>query len=248
MVKASINLSKVQSSLKKLSKDLNKTASETITEVAIIGSRQLATRIEPFGLTKKAETISKGAVLKDMSKVYYDTGHAYNVIKQKNKGLAVAYASAIHKNEIDKAEDIARKVITGFEVERTDSGEHLESQRNSKGRVDEGIPMGLGDKNSLKELKEKKQATAGLAKAAWLQSGISLGGKTRMGKWLKKKSGLGNSKKRFFGLTKYVILINRVQYAHKLLTQAKINSAILNSFRNQRTRMTKQLAAITKKF
>jgi hypothetical protein len=250
MIKVSIDSKKLEADLKKFTKDLNKSAEDSIKEVAQIGSRLLATKIEPFGLTGKAKDISEKAIYKDVNTAYYNIGHTYNSIKKiAGLKLANAYSGQIRDGNYAKAEQIAAKVLMNIEMQTSDDGSHLQHSRNSKGRVKQNAaPMNILDNNSLDQLAAKAVLTAGTAKAGWLQSGKSIGAKSRIPKWLNKKDmSLGSSKIVSAGWKTTVTLINHVRYAANLLNESKINTIVRNSVQNQIKKMQRIADALASK-
>ncbi len=249
MVKVSLDLTKVKRQLRELRISLNKTAEETVAEIAQSAAKQLAIKIEPYGITAGAKKIAEGAVLKDVMKAYHGTGQTYKAIRQINPKLAYAYSAAIRNGNLKKAEVIARKAIAGLEVQQTDSGQYLEGKRSSKGRVPNGTaPMNIVADSALDHIRANKILTAGNSKAGFLQAGAAIGSKIRIQSWLRKKHRLGSAKKSFMAFVKSVTIINHVKYVSNLLTGSKVNSAIAYAYRNQRTRMNKQLDAMARKF
>jgi hypothetical protein len=244
MVKVKVDDAELKRQLKKFTIGLDKTAEDSITEMARIGATQLAYRVEPYGVTKNSQTILEGAVFKDISRTYWDTGRTYNEIKKLDRKLAAAYAAAMNDGDTSKAQSIAEQVISGFSVGATDDGTHLERARNARGRVATPRPLGITGKAELDRLKARKALSAGTAKAGWLQAGASLGSKTRIAKWLKKAAALGSSQIIRNGWLTAVILVNHVRYASSVISDAKIQAAVSNAYRNHLKRLKKQLEAL----
>lgn len=249
MFKASLDNRSLERSLKKLTKDLNKTAEQTITEMAQIGGRQLAHVIEPYGLGEKAKEISEKAIYKDVHRAYDYVGQTYNALRKISQKIAIAFSNAVRNNDFTAAERYARKYLPGFEMRHSDSGNHLEKVRGPRGRVPASVPvMGISNSSDLDGIKEQKKLTAGLAKAGWLQAAKNISSKTRVPSWLRKKQNVGYAKKASSGWNFSVTLYNTVRYASALTTGAKKMQAVRWAYRNQVKRMERQLNAITSKF
>ena len=249
MLKVTIDDSVLKQKLVKLTTDLNKSASDSIIEMAGIAANQLAIRVEPYGTSNKSKTILENAIHKDLNKVYLDNAATYNAIKRINPKLAHAYSAQIRKGNFTNAHEIAAKAIPNMEQSTSDSGNLLESSRNSRGRVGAVSPMNILDGTSLDVLHAKKVLMSGFTKAGWLQAGKSLGAKTRIPKWLKKNSGtLGSSNIVESGWKTVVTLINHVRYASSVTTPAKINAAVRNAYVNQLKKLQRQVDAIASKF
>ena len=251
MFRVTIDTRDLEAKLKKLSKDLNKTAEETITEMAQTGGRQLAFRIEPYGLNSKAEQIAKKAIYKDVNSAYDYVGQTYNEIKKLNPRLAIAYSKAVNDGDLNAAEQYARTAIKQYEMRETDySGAHLDSIRNRKGRVDYNNQRVMGIKNNaeIDTIKTKKSVTAGISKSGWLQAAKDIGAKTRIPSWLRKSKNYGRAQIIRNGWNTIVTLFNDVPYISNLMTPSKVDAALKNAYRNQVKRMEKQLKAITSRF
>jgi hypothetical protein len=215
--------------------------------MAQASTKQLAMRIEPYGLTGKAKDISHKAVFKDVSKVYWTNAQTYNQIKKIDPKKANAYGAAIGKDDFKSAEKIADSVLKSFSIAPLDSGSHLEASRNSRGRVSTASPVNIGDGDNLEKLKAAKALTAGTAKAGFLQCGEALRSKFRIQKWLKKSPGLGTANINRNGWKTVVEITNRVKYASSVISETKIQQAIRNAYTNTVKRMQKQLEALSKK-
>jgi len=247
-MKIKIDDESLKRDLKKFTQALNKEASESIIEIAQISTKQLAMRIEPYGLTGKAKDISERAIYKDISKVYWTNGQTYNQIKKIDVKLAHAYAAAINDNNPIRAEEIADKAIKNFSIAPLDNGEHLEeSRRTSRRRVSKASPVNVGDDQALERFKAAKVLTGGTAKAGFLQAGESLGSKFRIQKWLKKAGGLGTSLIKYDGWKTLVTITNHCSYASEVLSETKIQQAIRNAYTSQIKRLEKQIEALAKK-
>jgi len=249
MIKVAVDYSDLEKKLKQFSKDLGKTSTETIKEMAKIGCTQLAIRSEPYGLGDKSKQILEKAIYKDISKTYFNVGQTYLAIKKLRPKLANAYSAAMQKGDIGKAGQIAAKVLEGFtQSVSMDGGERLKASRNARGRVGKVSPMGVTEKTSVDTLKAKKELSAGIAKAGFLQAGKSLGSKNRVAKWLNKNFTLGHSKvveKPDWGTE--VMIYNDVKYASNTITPNKIRLAVQNAYQNQVKKMQKAVDAIAAK-
>jgi len=140
MIKVTIDDAELKRKLVKLTTDLNKSASDSIVEMARIGATQLAYRVEPYGTSNKSKTILENAIHKDMNKVYFDNAQTYNAIKKINPRLAHAYSAKIREGDYTTAQEIAAKAIPDIEQSVNDPGTYLEASRNSRGRVGQVSP------------------------------------------------------------------------------------------------------------
>lgn len=250
MIRATSNSKEIEAKLKKLSKELNKEASDTIIEIAQIGGRQLATRIEPYGLTGKAKDIAEKGVYKDINNAYDYVGQTFNTIKKQNLNAAYAFANAIHANDLIAAEKIAKRYISSFSMAQSDTGMHLEKVRNSKGHVSNSNNdvMGIVSNSEIDKIKDTKKITAGISKAGFLQAVRAIGGKGRIPGWLNKSKNLGTGTINKNGWNTTVTLHNFVKYVTNLLTPAKINASVKNAYQNQIKKLEKQLEKMSKNF
>lgn len=237
-------------SLKDFSKRLDKSAEESLTELAQLGAKNLAQWTEPVGLTKKAKDISEKAVSKDIIKAMPEVGRTFNLIKQHSLSLAMAYHRALQEGDLDAAEGYARKALREItDVSRTARRSHLDSQRNTKGRVkDKPQILSVADRGSHESFKRDTVKRIGYVKKGWLQSGTALKMKYRPPVWLRSsEAGLGTYQRRKSGWKTSVTLINRVSYAHRLTDARKIDIALKRTYKGYVKRMEKQIEADAKK-
>jgi hypothetical protein len=245
MIKVKVQGGKeLEAALRRYSKAVGIGAEDCVKEFARTGSRQLAMRCEPMGLTGKAKQASEGAISKDVSLAYSSTGRTFAEIRKVSPRKARAYGAAIQKGDFAAAEKIVRSALPDFkEVESTDSGQHLESLRNSRGRVDRAEIYNLTSEGAVSEIRKEKMRTAGYAKAAWLQSGESIGAKTRIPAWLKKSKVAGRSSFLRRGWNSVATLFNMVLYASSVLPSGKLRAAL----RTTESNMRKRIAAVLEK-
>lgn len=245
MIKVKVQGGKeLEAALRRYSKAVGIGAEDCIKEFARTGSRQLAMRCEPMGLSGKAKQISENAVGKDVSLAYSSTARTFAELRKVSPRKARAYAAALEKNDFAAAEKIVRSALPDFrEVESTDSGQHLESLRNSKGRVDRAEIHNLTSQGAVSEIRKEKLRTAGYAKAAFLQAGESIGAKTRIPAWLRKSKVAGRSSFLRRGWQSIASLFNMVRYASNVLPSGKLRAAL----RTTESNMRKRIAAVLEK-
>jgi hypothetical protein len=244
MIKAKLQGDReLEASLKRYARAVGMDAEESVKELARTGARQLALRTEPFGLGGKAKQIGEGSVSKDVSLAYSSTGRTYNELAKVNRRKARAYGAAIEKGDHAAAERIVRSTLPDWrDVEATDSGQHLESLRNSKGRVSNPSIVNLTQEGAVSAIRREKLATAGTAKAGWVSAGESIGSKTRFPAWLRKNKPLGRSSILKRGWGTVVKLINIVRYCSNVLTAGKIRAALKATETNHLKRIAAVLA------
>jgi hypothetical protein len=232
----------LEAALRRYSKAVGMDAEDCVKEYARTGSRALAMRTEPMGLSGKAKQISENAVGKDISRAYSSTARTYNELRKVSPRKARAYGAAIEMGDFAAAEKIVRSALPDFrDVESTDSGSHLESLRNSKGRVDRAEVVNLVQEGAVSEIRKEKMRTAGYAKAAWLQSGESIGAKTRIPAWLRKSKTAGRSSFVRRGWSSVATLFNLVRYASNVLPDGKLRAALRTAGTNMQKRIAKVL-------
>ena len=239
-MKVTMNSTELTRNLKLFADNINKSAEDTIIELAQLGARQLSLRIQPYGVASNAQKVAEGAVLSDISKAYWNPGRVYANLKKSNLQIANAYIALISDGKLSQAENIARKYIHIIDVRNgDDNGSYLESLRNSKGRVPRSEPIGLTDRNDLEQLKIKKIITAGVAKAGFLQAADAAGSKTSIPKWLRKTKTWGSSRLVKRGWETICSIINDVPYVSAMLPESVKNAAIANAYQNQIKKMQK---------
>lgn len=247
MIKISIDSKALQASLKKLTTDLNKEASESIQSMAAMGGKELAHRVQPFGLTGKAQSTLEGAVYKDISRAYDYVGEAYNKIARVDKKKAIAYIKAINNNDLAAAEKYSRGIING--IGTSDSGNNLSKARTGpKRRVQDNFnPMVVTDDQTIQNLKQKNVVSAGLVKAGFLQASKYLGRKATIPEWLRKSKLIGTGLIIKNGWETVVTVINNVRYASSAISESNIQKAINQAYKNQIKKLQRQVDALLKK-
>jgi len=249
MIRGSINTNDLKRQLDKLSKEVNKTSKDNIKEIAVIGARQLAIRTEPYGVTNNQKEVLHKSIYKDINKAYDYVGQTFNRLKTFSTSIAYAYANAVHNNDLNAAERYARNYIDGYEMRETDSGNHLDSVRNLKGRVsDDSKVMGLASNAEVESIKKDEVVKAGTAKAGWMQAGRDLSSKFRIVGWLKKSGRLGYSKTTHNIYRTVITLYNDVTYVSNLISDTKIKAAVNNAYRNQIKKIKYQIKAAAQRF
>ncbi|WP_035606210.1 hypothetical protein [Haloferula sp. BvORR071] len=243
MIKISLQGGKeLESSLRRYAKAVGMDAEEAVKELARTGARQLAMRTEPYGLTGKAKRIGEMAVSRDISLAYSSTARTYNELRRISPRKARAYGAAIEKGDHVAAERIVRGTLANFrDVEATDSGQHLESLRDSKGRVRSPQITNLTDPGAVSAIRKEKLLTAGTAKSGWVQCGENIGAKTRFPAWLRKATSLGTSSILKRGFDSIVTLFNKCRYTSNNLPESKARAALRATEANQLKRIEKVL-------
>lgn len=247
MINIKIDDKALQQSFKEFTNKLNKTAEDSIIELARTGSTSLANHVEPFGTAKKAKNILEGSILKDISKAYHGTGKTYNEIRKISPNLAIAYIKAVKNNDLEAAERYARRAISNYQdVKYSDSGEYLQSIRGSKGRVTKDAPISLINDQEIESIRREKILSAGTAKAGFLQAGQSIGSKKRIPAWLKKSGVLGSSNIVRNGWKTVVTIINHVRYASNILSESRVNKAVRSAYKFHIKNLQRQVDKLAK--
>lgn len=248
MVKVSIDYTKLEKSLKDFSKKLDKEVSDSVVEMAQLASKQLAHHTQPFGTSEKQKNILQSAIYKDVNKAYSTIGRTYVDIKALDRSQAAAYINAIKANDLQAAENIIERVLVDYtEVKNSDAGEHLQSLRNSRGRVDRRSPMNLIDNGAIEDIKRKVVVRAGLVKAGFLKAGEAIKSKFRIPAWLRSSENIGSATVELRGSKTSVTLINHVRYASSMISPSNIQNALRKAHINQLKKLKRQIEALAKK-
>lgn len=249
MIRAKIDVSQYERKMKEFTKKLNKDVSDSIIELGQSTARQLAIATEPRGLNEKAKAISEKAVFYDFSKAYDYVGQTYNTLKAINFKTAVAFAKAVRAGNLEAAERYGRKYISGFQIRTSDDGEHMDRQRNNKGRVRDGADtLGITDNSALLKIAQEKSKNVAYVKLAWLQAGRSLGAKTRIPGWINKGKTYGDSNIIRNGWATIIQLHNKITYTSNILSSAKMRMALRAGYRNHLSKLERQINALCKRF
>jgi transposase len=251
MIRGQFDSRELDRKLKTLSKDLNKTAEQTVTEIAQIGAKQLAYRMQPWGLNEKAKKVSENAVNKDINRAYDYIGQTYNTLRKVSPRLATAYAVAAREGNFTQAEKYARRVIADYKMRSSDAGAaHLDSVRGRRGRVPSTNTnvMGIKSNSEIDNIKVEMVERAGYAKAGWLQAGKNIRAKARIPSWLVKSERLGYGTIMSKGWGTVVTLTNLVTYVSNLLTGQIIANAQAYGIKNQVSKMQRAVNRVAKKF
>ena len=247
MIKVKIDYKDLEKSLNEFSKSLNKEVSDNIVEMAQLGSRQLAHFTQPYGVGTKQKDILQKAIYKDVNKAYSTIGKTYFDINALSKKDAAAYIEAIKANDLDTAERIVQRVLIDYkEVKNSDTGQYLQSIRDSKGRVPSYTPMNLTDRNSIEDIKKKVVVRAGLVKAGWLKAGEIIKSKFRIPAWLRSSENIASANVKLDKNKTVVTLTNHVRYTNSLITPADINKAVQRAYINQLRKLKRIIEALAK--
>lgn len=251
MIRGQFDSRDLDRKLKRLSRDLNKTADQTVTEIAQIGAKQLAFRMQPWGVNEKAKKVAENAVYKDVNRAYDYIGQTYNTLRKVSRRLATAYAVAAREGNFVEAEKYAKRVIADYKMRSSDAGgAHLESVRGKRGRVPSTNTnvMGIRSNSEIDNIKMEMVERAGTAKAGWLQAGKNIGGKGRIPSWLSKSERLGYGTIQRKGWGTVVILTNLVTYVSNVLTTQIISNAQAYGIKNQVNKMQRSVNRISRNF
>jgi hypothetical protein len=248
MISVKIDYKNLERSLNEFSTKLNKEVESSIVEMAQLGSRQLAHLTQPYGTSTKQKNILETAVYKDVNKAYSTIGRTFADLKVLNRRAAAAYIKAIKANDLTAAESIVEKVLINYtEVKNSDSGEYLQSLRNSRGRVETREPINIIDNGVIETIKKKSILRAGLVKAGFLKAGEIIKSKFRIPKWLRSSENIGSAKVNSRGSKTVVTLTNHVRYASSVISPGDIQKAIRNAYINQLKKLKFAIDALAKK-
>ena len=229
------------------SREVNKTAEEVIKDMASLGGRNLANKTFPAGTNNKVKDTLHKSIFKDINKAYGTEPMIYAAIAKKNQTLARRYGALVEQGRHEQAAQVAKQAVEGFQgYASSDSGSHLESLRNQKGRVDtrQQLTVSQGDYEQIKATKVLK---AGLVKTAWLQAAESIGKPIRIPKWLKKSASLGTSQVEGESWGVSVTLINSVRYASSLITPNIIQKTIGQTYKGFMKFIERRLSAAARR-
>jgi hypothetical protein len=221
---------------------------DVVVEKAAVMGRALANATEPFGLGEKAENIALNAVSGDFHKVNMSKAHVASLIGARSRRKMAAYLTALTENRWARADRIAQSAL-GSEI-RVGKVAIIQNQLNSKGRVGNAhIPVMVDNYADALAYKKKVMATAGTAKAAWLQSisDIRAKGSRKPKKWLRTNPSYGTSKVVRDNFKTHVILENKISYLNNILSHAKVKRAVLQGSKNFLRVMKRKVEANWKK-
>jgi hypothetical protein len=191
----------IKRSLNELAKATNKTAAQIIQDRAPMMARYLAEWTMPVAGIKTgqpdgggidAKRLGESAVLRDINRVYLDARKIINSLKQMHAGktgesMARAFTKAAKAGDVPQAQQILRRTskFAGLEVMLFDDGKKHEAAKRN-GRVTKGNkPDVVLNPKELQAYITKKRKLVGWTKAAWINAGKQVSGKTgRVGKWI----------------------------------------------------------------
>jgi hypothetical protein len=210
--------------MKTLIKETEKDAKEVVIAQARLFCVDLVHVTQPWGKGKKAQSLGKGAVGRDINKVYLTETDLYALIKVHSIEQAKAFYYHIKHGDFAEADKIARTV--NIDISQFDGGAKHRSSRNSRGRVSPGNTTKLGLKKDVDKYATEVKKRVGFAKSGWADCAGKLGGHRGIPAWIKNQGGdMGKVEKRFNGTSIEVILINKVSYIGKLVDNYHIKKA-----------------------
>lgn len=195
---------KMEDTLRGFVKATGKTAEDGIQQIARIGAKQLATKVQPYGITGKAQTMLRGIVAKQVNRA----------ISNANVEGIQGSAAAVHaKNRVRGR--VPRALVTKGQFNRKpipfdERNAHVEKQIKKIGRA-KAAWIEAGEKISGETIKVQK----------WLRSVIGGG----YGVAIKRGKGMGHTVE----LQNNTPYIRKIQFTQD--TAAAVTTAMKNGFK-----------------
>lgn len=220
----------------KLAEFTGKTVPQLIREKAGLMARYLAENTQPVdgmggtnpdGGSLKARDLGRGAVRRDLARVYVGGGTAASKIKKLAPNLLKAYWWAMKQGMSAEAERISKLAHVPLAVRDWDHGARHRQLRNNRGRIGKSNdPQVIDDKKSLRAYLKLIEDRVGWAKAGWITAAKKIGtkGLSKVRGWIKNLPAPGAAQ----DLTNdenrpRIILTNRVKYASRALNQTQFD-------------------------
>lgn len=197
----------------------------------------------PDGGSAKARDLGRGAVQRDLRRVYVSSSAIYDALR-KTGGAGQAVARAFYKKL--KAGDLegARQIMVRMgrsEASLTfanwDGGARHKRMRNSRGRVNKGNkPEVIGDFKAVKDYGKKVEKRVGFAKSGWINAAKQVKTGGTVSAWIRNNTGpgMGQDETRDTDSPR-VRLTNNVRYVSSILTEGNRIRAV-NAFERSLTK------------
>lgn len=230
-VQGVINDSGIQSSLDSLANATGKTQGEILRNRSNTLARYLAESTQPVyapkmgnpdGGSLKARDIGRGAVARDVARVYLTPAKIYNELKNWSNAkvgaaLARQFYKAIKNGDIGSAREILRRANSRsqhLEIILWDNGALHKRARNSRGQVSKSRkPVVTTDAKALKQYIKQKQKKVGFVKSAWFTASRQIKSGGSAAAWLSQPAPGTGTDKTNNTESPAIALTDRVDYA-----------------------------------
>jgi len=200
---------KMEETLRKFAEATGKAVEDGIDQIARGGAKQLAIKVQPFGIAAKAQGILEGTVAKQ----------AHRAISNANVTGKVGTAAIVHRQIRDNRGRVPKGIA--------DEG------RNKR------EPIGTGERNSHvdKQVKKAGRAKAAWIEAGEKVNGKKINVKQWISRHV--GAGFGDAKKKGKGLKYSVEISNSTPYIGKIQSPGNVASAVGIALKNGFTRLQK---------
>ncbi len=187
---------------------------------------------QPFGRNKNAHTSGKRAVVRDVAKVYANSGKLYSEIERASE-VAARHMYGLMKNDrLPEAESLLRRVggrFSGLKVRDFDNGtEHRSRRRNGRVPFGSKPTVAIPDPKDRREYSDDVGKRVGWAKASWAADMGKLGGFRGLPAWTRKAGAKGHIVDHTRGRkpVKGVTFVSRVSYISRVLRESSVRRAL----------------------
>ena len=223
---------KFEQALKRYIRSSDEGAGSILRKEARLFAVDLVHNTQPFGRNKNSKTSGERAVVRDVAKVYANSGKVFSEIDKSSKEAARHMYGLLKNDRLPEAEGLLRKVggrFSGLRVQEFDNGSaHRAKRRNGV------VPFGTRASLVIPEPKDRREYSnnvgrrVGWAKASWAADIHKLGGTRGLPAWTRKAGAKGHiedytrSRKPKKGVT----FVSRVIYFTRVVRESSVRRAL----------------------
>lgn len=200
----------------------------------------LALETQPYGFDQ-AQEMGKGAVLRDIGRIYWSLSEAYQGLKEKSEKAARVFWKAALQKKWDLATRILKSSGIDAPIGKLQEDLHP-ARRDRRGHVRKNsLSQVVPDARQIDRYIKKIQNRVGTGKSGWATVANELGGMRGIPHWVKRNKGAGgvDDKSRSFN-NPSIGIHNDVPYIANLCKQAAVNKAT----RMQKEKMEKHIEKV----
>jgi hypothetical protein len=208
--------------LREKSLNLKTSAPAVLHQAARLVAVSLAYQAQPFGIDEKAQALGVVATTRDIYRVYWTPGKAWESIQ--DKGSKAGFWKAVKTSAWDRAQKI---LISPF-IQNFDGGAQHRQLRNNQGRIppSQHPVMVVKDAQKLKSYVLTEIKKVGFGKGGWAACARALGGTRGIPGWISRQNAPGTVIENYGATVMSITMTNQVPYASAILSPAQKQEAV----------------------
>lgn len=194
---------------------------------------ECARMTQPWGLDAKAQLKGKGAVAKDIQKVFGSPSRFYRIIRRKHPEAAESFWMAY--KEGDEARMRENMIIAGAATaisDRPDRALHEAARKGERKHVNSAPKQMVTNPATMEKYIKQRQQAVGFVKAGWARAADDCGGHRGIPAWAstKQPGATGRAIIERHPIKPKVTIENTIPYVMENLTTLEINGALNDAY------------------